>query len=59
MSMSAGLAEASLANSSNDRVRMGALTGGGFADLGGEFLEIGRCLVERILAFELGPKCDL
>ena len=54
--MSTGLAEAPLAYSPGDRIGVGALPGGGFADLGGEFLEIRRCLVERILPFELGAK---
>lgn len=57
--MSAGLAEAPLAHSPGDRVGVGALPGGGFADLGGEFLEILRCLVECILPFEFGAESDL
>lgn len=57
--MSTCLAEAPFTYSSGDRVGVGALAGGGFADLGGEFLEIRRCFVECILAFELGAECDL
>jgi hypothetical protein len=56
MSISTGLAEAPLAYSSGDRIGIGELPGGGSADLGGEFLEIRRCLVERILPFELGAE---
>jgi hypothetical protein len=58
-STSAGLTEASLANSAGDGVGVGTLAGGGFAHLGGEFVEIGGGFVERILAFELGTKSDL
>ncbi|MFM7535037.1 MAG: hypothetical protein ACKO91_04500 [Acidimicrobiales bacterium] len=52
--MSARLPEAPFPYSSGDRVGMSALPGGGFADLGGEFLEIHGRLVECILPFELG-----
>ncbi|TVR24643.1 MAG: hypothetical protein EA389_10640 [Ilumatobacter sp.] len=31
----------------------------GLADLGGEFFEVSVCFSERILAFQLGTKCDL
>jgi hypothetical protein len=58
-STSADLAEASLADPSRNGVRVRVLTAGGFADLGGEFLEIRCCLVECVLAFELGAKGDL
>ena len=57
--MSPGLAEAPFAYSSGDRIGVGALPGGGSADLGGEFLDIRRCLVERILPFEFGAERDL
>jgi hypothetical protein len=59
MSTSADLAEASLANPSRNGACVRALSASGFADLGGEFLEIRRCLVECVLAFELGAKGDL
>ncbi len=35
------------------------MTLAGLANLGGEYLEVSVCFGERVLAFQLGTKCDL